>query len=593
LKAKKLLSKLDSIEEILSDYSYEELNANDSAQLKKSFESFKGCLENMVFQKTPSNINYNTGDSDNQDVERSNSDKVQPTNNTTMLIANVSHEIRTPLNGIIGFTDLLKEEKLSETQLEKVKAIKAASNSLLKIINQLLEYSKLTEGLEQIENSDFNFHNVIDNVLYLCNTLITSDKVVLKSSVDPGIPQVLKGNPAKLSQVLLNLIGNAVKFVEEGRISLDIALKSQRNRNVLLEFTVSDTGIGISKDNLGHIFDSFKQAEKDTNEKYGGTGLGLSIVKKIIELSNGTIQVKSELGKGTEFKFTMPYSKGDAKNLPDEDAFVLDLMNSRPLIENKRILVFEDNTMNQTLFKQRLKFWGCKSYVTDDGLAGLQFLQDHEVDLILTDLRMPGMTGFEITQEIRKNVDPRISNIPIIAVSADISAKEMKNCETVGIDDFILKPFSSEELMMKIVRNLTDENWSERNLNPKKMIAKPTPKFNLKNMMDECEGEISFLKELVSLFKGNVIEFIGTSKISLKNGDFQSLDFACHKMKSGLNMLSASSMLEIVEKMQVLCKTDKNENEINSLYQSFIQEYMVVEQLIDIEMERILTERKN
>ena len=589
MKAKKLLSKLDSIAAILNEYSFEELNVKDGTELKKSFDTFKSCLEKMVFQPVTKAEGYLGIDVYNEEVVPSAPKKApQIENNATMLIANVSHEIRTPLNGIIGFTDLLKEEKLTENQLDKVEAIQTASQSLMHIINELLDYSKLTEGLEEIDQTDFNFGNVLDNVLYLCNTLITNDAVELKTNIDPSIPNILKGNPAKLSQVLLNLIGNSVKFVEEGEIRLDIQLKAKRNDAIVLEFTIADTGMGISKEHLAHIFDYFNQADKHTQVNYGGTGLGLSIVKKIIELSKGEISVASTLGKGTEFKFTLPYTVGDAQKITDENVLVIDSAIPDDFIKDKRILVFEDDQMNQRLFKQRLKFWGCKSYITENGKAGIKFLNEHEVDLVLMDLRMPGMNGFDITKEIRKSSNTQVSRIPIIAISADISAKEMNKCDAAGINDFILKPFSSEELMIKIDKNLKNkEAHIEEGRTSVGLSLDLDKKLNLQPLMDDCLGEVEIMKEMIKYFKQNAIEFIGASKWHFQNDDFEKLNFACHKIKSGLAMLNANTLLNLVEKIQVIAKKSQDKKKLYELYEAFIEEYLIVEQLMDTEIEKL------
>lgn len=594
MKARKLLNQLDSIEAILNDYSFDELKAKDSTQLKNSFEAFKNCLEQMVFQQITVSSEQIGPSLDEQNVQSDTPKGIQEkSNNVTKLIANVSHEIRTPLNGIIGFTDLLKEDDLNQNQLEKVEAIQTASNSLLGIINELLEYSKLSEGLEIINHDDFNFDSVIDNVMYLCDTLITSDNVVLKSKLDPGIPKILKGDPAKLSQVLLNLIGNAVKFVEKGEIILDISLKNQRNKDVCLEFIISDTGIGISQENLKHIFGYFKQADSHTAANYGGSGLGLSIVKQIIDLLGGTIEVESELGKGTVFKFSLPYRRGEESAIPTDNFLVIDQIKTKNPLSNKKILVFEDNSMNQHLFKQRLKSWECKSYITDDGPAGLAFLEEHQIDLVLMDLKMPGMSGFEITEKIRGHNNKKLRKTPIIAVTADITAKEVENCSTHGINDFILKPFSPEALMNKIVRILEiNEDMIQKEKVENKKIDATLKKVNLKPLIEECSGELDFFEELVRLFKVNVIEFIGAYSVHLKNSDYEGIAFASHKLKSGLRMIQANSLLSLILRIEELSKEKKSLEELKDLKTAFLEEYELVEEHIDTELNDFKNKKK-
>lgn len=590
MKAKKLITHLSHIETLLNHYSFEELSSEEGQQLKQSFIAFKKNLEAKMFQPSLAA---------RQDFTESLGDELEPSKEIvekgimtreTMLIAKVSHEIRTPLNGIIGFTDLLKEDNLNIGQLEKVEAIQAASNSLMEIINEFLEYSKLAEGLEQIEQIDFNFNSLINNVVYLCNTLITEKHVNLKTNIDPGIPTILKGDPSKLSQILLNLIGNSIKFVEKGEITLTITQKSQRKKKVTLAFCVSDTGIGISKNQIKHIFDSFKQAENDTKIKYGGTGLGLSIVKQLIDLLDGNIEVTSILGQGTEFNFNIPYTKGEEGNIVEEQFNSEQIQDSLKQIKDMNILVFEDNAMNQRLIEQRLTTWGCNVYVTDNGNYGIKYLENNRVDLVLMDLRMPGMNGYEITERIRGHNKNSLRKIPIVAITADFTIQERERCETYGLNDFILKPFNPEELLTKLIQNSkrTKGNFISPTINREEDKTGQTNQLiSLIAFQEESMGEIDFLEELIRLFKQNILEFIGAFTMHLKNKDFERIVFAAHKIKSGLAMIKAHSLLKIVEKVKRYAEEDQCPKELEKLKESFIKEYAVVEEAIVIEMDKI------
>ena len=285
---------LSKLENGLDNYSFSELNTKEASKLKKSFESFKNGLEAKVFGLTAP-VAVVDEKEHNKPKERAS------------MIANVSHEIRTPLNGIVGFIELLQETELDPKQRQLVQAMHAASSNLTNIINELLEFSKLSSGHEVFENVPFHLKNLITEVAFLCDTLITDKKVKLVVDLDENLPENLMGDPSKLSQILLNLLGNAVKFVEKGKISLEVAVKSNEKKKVYIQFLVADTGIGIANDKLQYIFDSYKQAEDDTRIKYGGSGLGLSIVKEIVDRMAGLIAVKSTLGAGTTFKVTLPF----------------------------------------------------------------------------------------------------------------------------------------------------------------------------------------------------------------------------------------------------------------------------------------------
>lgn len=508
------------------------------------------------------------------------------TTNSTMLIAKVSHEIRTPLNGIIGFTDLLKEDGLSKRQLSKINAIQTASHSLMEIINELLDYSKLSSGLESFETNNFYFQNVVNDVVYLCNTLITREEVKLKTKIDSNIPKVLLGDPSKLSQVLINLLGNSIKFVEKGEISLHIMLKKRDRNNIHLEFVIKDTGIGISENNIKHIFDPFKQADQNTSINYGGSGLGLSIVKQIIEKSKGEITVSSELGVGTTFKFFLPYEIGRDKDMVKKEESTFSLDEAIEQVRNMSILVFEDNSLNQKLIETRLNSWGCETFITDNAHKGIDILENHAIDIVLMDLRMPGMNGFEVTDLIRQNHNQNIKQVPVIALTADFTAQNKEQCELHGINDFILKPYSPEGLLSKLINNRIGESNSLFET-ASRLVCDNAPKVDLAGLLDDCMGEYELLENLISLFKQNALEFIGACCIHLKNKDYEGLGFAAHKIKSGLAMLKTNSLILIVEKIHESAKNGSGLEELEKRYTQFIMEYSIIEKAIDIEMGKL------
>jgi len=565
----------------LNDFSFEELNVSQATQLKNSFEFFKVQLEQQIFQQTDASANSDKSKED--DASNLLVDRNSTSPDASLLVAQVSHEIRTPLNGIIGFTDLLKEDELTNIQLERVNAIQKASYSLMEIINELLEYSKLSAGLEKFESIDFNLNNLVNDVMYLCKTLLNNKKIKLEAHIDEAVPAVLLGDPSKLTQVLLNILGNATKFVEEGSIRLGIRLISKQNSVYSIEFVIEDTGIGISEENLKNIFNSFQQAEKTTYVQYGGTGLGLSIVKQIIEKLDGEIQVKSKLGVGTTFQFVLPYAKGNLKNLKKSEQ--ISKVNARTAVKGLRVLVFEDNTLNQKLIEQRLKSWNCTVHITDNARYGLAILDNHEINVVLMDLKMPNMNGFEITALIRQHKSKHIREIPVIAVSADFSIHDRAKCTKYQIDDFILKPYMAEELLEKLLENTkymkNISTKSPKLINPYNPVITDATKINLSVILEECMGKTDLLEELVILYKENTLEFIGVLSANLPDGDMNLVAAAAHKIKSGLAMMQSESLHSIVVQIEEIIKTNGNPKQLTLLFDCFIEEYPLVEKAID------------
>jgi signal transduction histidine kinase/AmiR/NasT family two-component response regulator/HPt (histidine-containing phosphotransfer) domain-containing protein len=583
LKSKNLLTQISELESALNNFSFEELSTGEATRLKQSFDHFKTELEAKIW-------GYETN-TQADTAEKWGSTREIPSKNKkeAHLIAKVSHEIRTPLNGIMGFADLLQEGVLNKIQKEQVSAIQSASRSLMEIINELLEYSILEAGAEEFNEVPFNLHNLIKEVSYLCETLIVDKKIEFEVETDPNIPMFLLGDPSKLTQVLLNLLGNAIKFVEKGRVSLKTKLKRTRDKKATIEFIISDTGIGISSEDLNHIFDAFSQADQQTFSKYGGAGLGLSIVKQIVDRLGGTIEVQSEINKGTQFNMILDYAIGKEDiPCPTEKAD-----KSGSSVDELKILVFEDNPLNQWLIKKRLNSWGCTHFVTEEAEVGLKILEEEAIDLVFMDLHMPVTDGFEITRRIRASDNPRISRIPVIALTADFSVRDKERAEGDGIDDFILKPYTPEELLDKIVQYGFSKKDSVQDIT--KPVLPPsdgdTPEklmeLDLTDMLEECMGEVDMLAELVSLFKGNALEFIGKGKLHLQNRDYEQLQFATHKLKSGLAMMRVQNLLILVQQIHEHCKADRNHDQMQYLYDQFVREYPMVEFALEKELTRL------
>ena len=456
-------------------------------------------------------------------------------------LSNMSHEIRTPMNAIIGFTKVVLKTDLTVRQKEYLTAIKVSGDSLIVLINDILDLAKVDAGKMTFEQTPFKLATSISAMLQLFEQKIQEKNLELVKEYDTKIPEVLVGDPARLHQIILNLVSNAVKFTTQGKITVRVHLLNENEEEATIEFAVTDTGIGIPEDKLENIFENFEQATSGTSRLYGGTGLGLAIVKQLVEPQGGSILVKSKMDEGSTFSFILSFKKTSAGAESETELMELDAE-----IKNIKVLVVEDIALNQLLMKTLLDDFGFERDIAANGKIAIEKLEANSYDIILMDLQMPEMNGFEATEYIRHKLN---SKIPIIALTADVTTVDLAKCKAAGMNDYIAKPIDEKLLYSKIVglvkKPMMKYQMQEVNGNEPPAVLRC---IDLTYMNRLTKSDRALKTEIMTIYLKQTPPLIKTMKQSVLNKDWRTLYSVIHKMIPSFSVVGIHTDFESMAK---------------------------------------------
>ncbi|MCU0367656.1 MAG: ATP-binding protein [Cyclobacteriaceae bacterium] len=469
-----------------------------------------------------------------------------------LFLANISHEIRTPINGIAGMAELLSQNPTAEDQALYLKAIKSSAENLKVIINDILDITAIESGKLKLERINFNLEELLHSLVNGFHMQAHEKGISIHYTLDSNIPPIFIGDPVRLNQILINLVGNAVKFTHEGFIHISASLQQIKKTEYYLKFVVADTGIGIPQKKLKTIFESFSQADVSVTRKYGGTGLGLTIVKQLVEMQKGTIKVESKEDSGSTFTVIIPYSLGAIEATQSQ---IKTKALNKDFIKNTRILLVEDNDINRLYAGSILKMWGCIFDTAENGQVAVDKQKQNQYDLVLMDIQMPIMDGFEATRLIRKEEGPK-GKVPIVALTANATKRDIDKCMAEGMNDCLTKPFTQDDLLKILNKHLVDQKIDSETI----LIngtASVGSHADLSYLEKVSGNNKSFVKEIAETIINSIPVSLQEMEILIKDKNWSEVARVAHKIKPSVTLIGLNKLKTTISSLEEEAKKKK------------------------------------
>jgi PAS domain S-box-containing protein len=473
-----------------------------------------------------------------------------------LFLANISHEIRTPINGIAGMATLLSQNPTREEQVTYLNAIKSAADNLKVIINDILDLASIESGKLKFEKIGFCLKDLLSSLLDTFSVQAMEKGVQLMLNIDSEADKIVVGDPVRLNQILINLISNAIKFTPSGSIKLSCRVVGHSKGKLFFEFEVKDTGIGIPKEKLSSIFERFSQADASITRKYGGTGLGLTIVKQLVDLQHGQISVQSTDDKGSTFTVVIPYPLGSMDHIANSSLKANHSQTFKSSLKNLNVLLVEDNDINRLYASSILKTWHCNITAAENGFVALEKIKNENFDIILMDLQMPVMDGYEATKAIRLQDSPK-GKVPVIALTANATRGEIEKCRAAGMNDCIAKPFTPEDLFGMLIKHMHTHESDETSLED---IPSRHRWVNLSYLRSVSNNDTAFIKEMIETFLVSMPRTLEEMHAFVEKKDWKSVGKTIHKIKPSLSMIGMHALKTHATELEELCNLEKHDS---------------------------------